>query len=242
MAETKFAPMPHIPQEVHLDFLGRTIEIHWNYHAMLMVGVWMVLVPLCITIIRYGKPRPTLYGIRTKISLRNPEWWWFNVHKYGLFFAIFLAVGGAVVALVVSKGVSGSVHSVFGLTTVVFGVLQVISALLRGTHGGKYYYTADPDDPSTWHGDHYSRTTRRRIFEAYHKTTGYFTLMAAVGAVGSGLMQYPMPWLAAFVFAMPFVFLAAWVALEFLERRYDGYRAVHGYGLEHPYNKEREFL
>ena len=26
------------------------------------------------------------------------------------------------------------------------------------------------------------------------------------------------------------------------ERAYDGYRVAHGYGLEHPYNKEREFL
>jgi hypothetical protein len=51
-----------------------------------------------------------------------------------------------------------------------------------------------------------------------------------------------MPWLAWVVFVLPFGFLAFWVLMEFLERRYDGYRAVHGYGLEHPYNKEREFL
>lgn len=24
-------PVPHIPTEVYLGFLGRTIEIHWNY-------------------------------------------------------------------------------------------------------------------------------------------------------------------------------------------------------------------
>lgn len=232
----------HIPTEVYLGFLDRTIQIHWNYHALLMVGIWLLLVPLCVTIIRYGKPRPTEFGVQTKISISNPLWWWFNVHKYGLYTAVGLSLIGVAVALVVSGGFSGSVHATFGLLTVIMGCLQVISGMLRGTHGGKYYNNADLNDPSTWHGDHYSRTVRRRIFEAYHKTTGYFTLFAALGAVGSGLMQFPMPVLTALVFVVPFAFLAAWVVLEYLEHRYDGYRAVHGYGMEHPYNKEREFL
>jgi hypothetical protein len=34
--------------EVYLDLLGRTITVHWNYHAILMVAVWFVLVPICI--------------------------------------------------------------------------------------------------------------------------------------------------------------------------------------------------
>jgi hypothetical protein len=55
---------PHIPTEVYLDFLGRTITIHWDYHAILMVAVWFVLVPICIITIRFGKPKPTLNGIR----------------------------------------------------------------------------------------------------------------------------------------------------------------------------------
>lgn len=235
-------PLPHIPTEVYLGFLGRTIQIHWNYHALLMVGIWILLVPLCITIIRYFKPRPTEFGVQTKISISNPLWWWFNVHKYGLYTAVFLSLIGVAVALVVSGGFSGSVHATFGMLTVILGVLQVISGMLRGTHGGKYYNNADLNDPSTWHGDHYSRTTRRRIFEAYHKTAGYFTLFSALAAVGSGLMQYPMPILTGLVIVLPFAFLAAWVLLEYLEHRYDGYRAVHGYGMEHPYNKEREFL
>lgn len=230
------------PTEVYLGFLDRTIQIHWNYHAILMVGIWIILVPLCITIIRYFKPRPTEFGVQTQISISNPLWWWFNVHKYGLYTAVTLSLIGVAVALVVSGGFSGSVHASFGILTVIMGCLQVISGMLRGTHGGKYYSKADPNDPSTWHGDHYDRTVRRRIFEAFHKTTGYFTLFCALGAVGSGLMQYPMPVLTGLVFVVPFAFLAAWILLEYLEHRHDGYRAVHGYGLEHPYNKEREFL
>jgi len=231
-----------IPTEVYLEWLGRTLEIHWNYHAILMFSIWMVLVPLCITIIRFGKPKPTLEGVQVKVSPFNKQWWWFTIHKYGLYFAVLMSLAGMFVALIVSQGISGSVHSILGLLTILMGCLQAISGMLRGTHGGKYYYTADPDDPETWKGDHYSRTTRRCIFEAYHKTSGYFAMMFAIGAVGSGLMQYPMPMLAALMFILPFAFLAAWVYLHYKEHDYDGYRAVHGYGMEHPYNKEREFL
>ncbi len=231
-----------IPTEVYLGFLDRTIEIHWGYHAILMFSVWMVLVPLCIIIIRFGKPKPTEFGVQTKISIRNLRWWWFNTHKYGLFLAIFLSLGGVAVALTVSGGFSGSVHAMFGLMTVVMGCLQVISALLRGTHGGKYYNNADLNNPDTWRGDHYDHSPRRRRFEAYHKTSGYFTSFFAVGAVGSGLMQYSMPVLTGLMFLLPLAYLAIWIYLEFIGRSYDGYRAVHGYGLEHPYNKEREFL
>lgn len=237
-----FEKMPHIKEEAYIGLLGRTIDIHWNYHAILMVSIWLFLVPLLVTIIRYGKPKPTKYGLRRKVHIKHIEWWWFSAHKYGLWTAVILSVAGVTVAFVVSKGFSGSVHSILGILTVIMGVIQVTAGMLRGTHGGKYYNNADPEDPSTWHGDHYSRTNRRRIFEAYHKTAGYFTLFCAAGAIGSGLMQYPMPTLATIALITPFVFLAFWVLMEFLERRYDGYRAVHGYGMEHPYNKEREYL
>ena len=232
----------HIPNEVYLGFLGRTIEVHWNYHAILMAGIWLILVPICITVIRYGKPKPTEHGVRTKVSLWNREWWWFSIHKYGLYIAVLLSLCGLTVALVVSQGFSGSLHSILGVLTILMGCLQAVSGMLRGSHGGKFYYTAKPDDPASWRGDHYSRTIRRRIFEAYHKTAGYFAVLFAIGATGSGLMQYPMPIFASILLSLPFVFLAVWVVLEFLERRYDGYKAVHGYGLEHPYNKAREFL
>ena len=94
----------HIPTEVHLDFLGRTIEIHWGWHALLMVGIWLVLVPICIITIRFGKPKPTLNGIREQVRLSNIAWWWFSVHKFGLYLAVGLSLAGRVVALTVSRG------------------------------------------------------------------------------------------------------------------------------------------
>lgn len=232
----------HIPTEFYVGFLDQTFPIHWNYHAILMFSIWMILVPACITIIRFYKPKPTEFGIRTKLRISNSRWWWFNVHKYGLYTAVFLSLGGVAVALVASGGFSATVHSMFGMMTVVMGCLQVISGMLRGTHGGKYYATGNVDDPSTWFGDHYFHTTRRRMFEAYHKTSGYFTIAFAAGAVGSGLMQYSMPVLQILAFILPVLFLIIWVSMQYLGRDYDGYKAVHGYGPEHPFNKEREFL
>lgn len=232
----------HIPTEVHLDFLGRTIEIHWDYHAFLMVGVWLVLVPLCIITIRFGKPKPTLNGIGQPVSLKNLVWWWFSVHKYGLFLAIGLSLLGLAVALVVSKGFSGSVHSLFGITTITLGCLQVISGWLRGTHSGRFDRDADPDDPSTWRGDHFDMTPRRRRFEAYHKIAGYFAVFFAVGAVASGLMQYPMPVLTGVILISGLAILVLCIVLEYKGHRYDGYRAAHGYNPDHPYNKERKNL
>lgn len=232
----------HIPHEVYLPFLGRTIEIHWHYHAILMVSVWAILVPIGVVSLRYFKPKPTKTGIETRIAIEDPRWAWFNVHKYLLTFAVGMSVAGVVVALVVSRGISGSVHSWFGLATVVFGCLQLVSAWLRGTHGGRYYYTADTNRPESWKGDHFDMSPRRRRFESYHRPAGYFTAFIATGAIGSGLMQYSMPALAGVVALDVVILLAISVHREYRGKRYDTYRAVFGNDPDHPFNKAREGL
>ena len=232
----------HIPTEVYLGFLGRTIPIHWDYHAIFMVSIWLVLVPLCIITIRFGKPKPTLNGIREEVRLTNLVWWWFSVHKFGLILAVGLSLAGLAAALTVSQGFSGSVHSIFGITTIVLGSLQVVSGWVRGKHGGRNYFKAVPNDPKTWRGDHYDMTPRRRKFEAYHRTAGYFTGFFAVGAVASGLMQFPMPVLTGFILSLSLVALVLCIVFEYKGLRYDGYRAAHGYNPIHPYNKVRKKL
>jgi hypothetical protein len=227
---------------VYLDFLGRTVQIRWDYHAILMFVIWVVLVPLSIMTIRYGKPKPTPYGIREEIKLSNLAWWWFHVHKYVLYLAIALSVASAAVAMTVSGGFSGSVHSLFGTTAVVLGCLQVASTWFRGTHGGRYYCTAKPDDPATWHGDHYSMTLRRRIFEAFHKNVGYFAGIFALGAVASGLTQYRMPVLTGIMLVTVLVVIVLCVVLEHQGRRYDTYRSVFGNDPDHPHNRARKDL
>lgn len=239
---TTAVPQSHIPTEVYFDFLGRTIQIHWDYHAILMFVIWMILVPLSIISIRYCKPRPTPHGIRQKVKLANVAWWWFYVHKYILYFAIGLLLVGAVAAVVVSRGFSGSVHSLFGIMAVVLACLQIASSWLRGTHGGRYYYTADPNDPTTWRGDHFNMTPRRRMFEAFHKNVGYFACFFAVGAVASGLMQFPMPALTIVMLATALVIIVLCLVLEHQGRKYDTYRSVFGNDPDHPYNKARKDL
>lgn len=233
---------PHIPTEVYLAFLDRSIEIHWNYHAILMFAVWIVLVPFCITVMRFHKPPPSAKGIIRDVSLWHREWLFFSVHKFGLFLAMLLALGGTGFALFVSGGFSGSIHAYFGLLTVLMGAGQIVSSQFRGTRGGKYRVGADPNDPATWQGDQYSRTPKRRIFEAVHKTSGYFTMLFAFGAIGSGLMQYNMPILTAVFIGLSIALCCAWAIYDYKGRNYDGYRVAHGYEREHPYNKEREFL
>ena len=231
-----------IPTEVYLDFLGQTIQIHWNYHAILMVAIWMFLVPLCLISLRYFKPRPTKVGIQRKISTSHAEWNWFSSHKFGLYLAMLLSLGGMVVALVVSQKFSGSVHAIFGLLTIFLGCLQIVSSLLRGTHGGKYYYTADASDPKSWDGDHYNMSPRRRWFESYHRPAGYFTLFCAIGAIASGLMQFWMPVLFAIIllgFAAMFIVV---IVFEYNGKHYDTYRAVFGNDPENPHNMNRKDL
>ena len=239
---TMTVPQSHFPTEVYLDFLGITIQIHWGYHAILMFVIWLILVPLSIISIRYCKPKPTPYGIRGKVRLSNIAWWWFYVHKYVLYFAIGLLLVGTAVAVAVSRGFSGSVHSLFGMAAVVLGCLQVGSSWLRGTHGGRYYYTADPNDQSTWNGDHFNMTMRRRMFEAFHKNVGYFACFFAVGAVASGLMQFPMPVLTVVMLATALAIVVLCLVLEHKGRKYDTYRSVFGNNPDHPYNKARKDL
>ena len=80
------------------------------------------------------------------------------------------------------------------------------------------------------------------MFESVYNTTGYFTLLFTFSAVGSGLTQYHMPSLMAAFILIILVWLAAWATCESKGRAYDGYRVAHGHGLEHPYNRAREFL
>lgn len=207
-----------------------------------MFVIWLALVPLSIVTIRYGKPKPTPYGLKEEIKPSNIVWWWFHVHKYILYFAIFLALVGAAIAVTVSKGFSGTVHSLFGITAVVLGCLQVASSWFRGTHGGRYYHLADPNDPATWYGDHFNMTPRRRMYEAFHKNVGYFTGLFALGAVASGLMQFPMPILTIITFAMMLVIALLCIVLEYSGRRYDTYRSVFGTNPDHPFNKARKDL
>ncbi|WP_136418911.1 cytochrome b561 domain-containing protein [Herbaspirillum sp. ST 5-3] len=231
-----------IPTEVYLAFLGRTIDIHWDRHAILMLTAWFVLVPAGVIAIRFFKPLPAPYGIARGTGRFDRNLLWWTIHWTFLYTAIALSLAGMTVALVVSKGFSGSLHAVFGVATVIFGCIQIVSAWLRGTHGGKHGAHSDPSDQSTWHGDHYDMTPRRRWFEAYHKTGGYFTLAMAIATATTGLQQLWIDAVAFFIVAILGALLVVAVVLEGLGYRQDTYRSVYGNHPDHPFNKAREHL
>jgi len=229
----------HIPTQVHLAWLGRTVEIHWDRHAMLLTTVWFVLVPVAIFAIRYFKPAPTPYGIPRGTGRFDRRLLWWTIHWALLYTAMALALAGATLALVVSSGFSGSVHGACGLAATALGALQIVSAWQRGSHGGKHGAAADPDRPETWRGDHFDMTPRRRWFEAYHRSGGYAALAFALAAVATGLAQHWV-WTAAVVAAAATgLGLLLVVVFEGLEWRQDTYRSVYGNHPDHPHNRAR---
>lgn len=230
---------PEIPTEGRIPLLDLVIPIHWEYHAILMFGVWFVLVPAAVMLLRFGKVRPSTYGIPPGTpKLAWPELSW-TVHKYVLYGAIFLTVGGAAFAVLLTGGISGSLHGWFGIGAVTLGALQVVSSWFRGSHGGRKGHGANPDDRSTWGGDHFDMTPQRWWFEAYHKTAGYFALFLALGAVATGLAQFWMPGLAlalAIVIGAGFVLA---IVLQGKGKNHDTYQSVYGTHPAHPFNRLR---
>jgi hypothetical protein len=231
-----------IPTEVYIAFLDRTITLHWELHALLMTGVWFVLVPIGVIAIRYFKPKPTSYGIEKGTGRLDVKLIWWTIHYGFLYGAVGLALIGMTTAMLAVGSFSGSVHAICGLGTIVFGCLQIVSAWFRGSHGGKNGADSDPDDPSTWGGDHFDMTPQRRWFEAYHKTTGYFTIVLALGAVASGLQRL---WVAPIAIGIVFILIVLLFVCVMLERmgyRQDTYRSVYGNHPDNPYNKVRKSL
>ncbi|SDC00599.1 cytochrome b561 domain-containing protein [Ruegeria marina] len=228
-----------IPTHGYLPIVDITIPIHWDNHALLMFGIWFLLVPVAVLFLRFGKIPPTTYGI----PRGTPKWAWpelcWTVHKKLLYVAMFLAVGGTGFAMLLSGGFSGSLHAWFGVGTLILGVLQVVSSWFRGSHGGRKDPQADPDNRATWGGNHFNMTAQRWWFEAYHKTGGYFALFLAVGAVATGLSQFWMPGIAISLGAIVFAGLVLAVVLQGRGHHHDTCQSVYGSHPNHPFNKRR---
>ena len=52
-----------IPTEVYVAVLDRSIQIHWNYHALLMTIVWLVLVPAGVFAVPVGADPRTAFFV-----------------------------------------------------------------------------------------------------------------------------------------------------------------------------------
>jgi hypothetical protein len=226
-----------IPSEAHIGFLDWTVQIHWGNHAILMFSIWFIIVPAALLIIRFGKPKPTTYGIPRATARLDRRLLWWTLHYSTLYAAIILSILGALLAIYLSGGFSGTLHAWFGGATVLMGTLQIVSAWFRGSHGGKHGTESDPQDRTTWGGDHFDMTPQRRWFEAYHKTAGYFAIVLAAGAVTTGLSHFWMPWIAVAFAVVVIATLILAVILQGRGSNYDTYQSVYGNHPEHPFNK-----
>jgi hypothetical protein len=231
-----------IPSKAYIGLLDQVIDIHWDNHAMVMFGLWFVLVPAAMIAIRFGKPRPTIYGIPRGTRKLDRRLLWWTVHYYFLYATIILSICAGAFAVYLSGGFSATLHAYFGIGAILMGALQIVSAWFRGSHGGKQGEYSNPDDRSTWGGDHFDMSAQRRWFEAYHKTAGYFAITLAIGAVVSGLSQFWMPVLAAAFSVVIVVTMVLAVVMQGRGYHYDTYRSVYGNHPEHPFNKSRQDL
>ncbi len=204
------------------------------WHARLMVLAWAILLPLGAVAARYFKVTPKQDWPR---HVDNRAWW--HAHRalqYGG--VLIMLVGTALVYngrteshLPVSAPSALTVwHGYLGWTMVLLGVLQILSAWLRGSKGG-------PTE-SQLRGDHYDMTRHRLAFEALHKGAGWLSVMLAIITIMLGLIAADAPrWMPLAVGLWWLGLLAASVYLERTGHCIDTYQAIWGPDVKHPGNQ-----
>lgn len=153
-----------------------------------MVIAWSMLIPAGGVVARYYKVTP---GQDFPRVIENLSWWhWHRALQYSGMVVSTVALG---VILSKTGGRFDTLHGRCGIAVMTLGWLQVVSALLRGSKGGPTDKRADPRDPSTWRGDHYDMTPRRRAFEAWHKPVGWLVMLMAAVTILLGVQLADSP-------------------------------------------------
>ena len=144
-------------------------------HGAMMIAAWGCVLPFGVVVARYFKvtPRQCFPDV-----LDHPFWW--NCHRACQYTGIALA-SAALVPMLRAMGLAGltSWHGRCGALLMLMVWLQMASPLMRGSKGGPTQPAARPDDRSTWRGDHYDMTLRRRLFEGWHKPVGWGLVILA---------------------------------------------------------------
>ncbi len=199
------------------------------WHGRAMVLAWGVLVPIGVLAARFFKIVPWQDWPR---QLDNRVWW--ITHRVLHYLAAALTLGGVSLVLnsFASFGGSGR-HALFGWAVVLLALGQFLGGWLRGSKGGP----TDPAPDGSLHGDHYSMTRRRLVFEHLHKTGGYLALLLASSAIITGMWRANAPlwmWLA---IGLWWALLAlAFVLFQRAGRATSTYQAIWGPDATHPGN------
>jgi hypothetical protein len=213
---------------------GRTHDVSAAiaWHGRMMTFAWGVAVPVGVFAARFLKVLPN----QNWPSQLDSRFWW-NTHQALHYVAGVLTLSGVVI---VAQGLqvfggSGS-HAPFGWALVALALGQFLGGWLRGSKGGP----TDTASHESLHGDHYSMTRRRIVFEYGHKIGGYLALCMAVGAILTGLWQANAPiwmWLALVVWWAALLAIA--VVFQVKGRVIDTYQAIWGPDPVHPGNARK---
>lgn len=212
----------------------RAHEIHGAiaWHARLMTLAWGVLVPSGILAARFLKRWP---GQRWPQELDHPGWW--HLHRVFQHLAGALTLAALALILVPAGGTGASLlHRMFGWSLVALMGLQFTSAWLRGSKGGP----ATPAPDGSLRGDHYDMTLRRCVFEFAHKFGGYLALLAAFGAIVTGLWHANAPrWMWLLIGGWWIVGIGVFAHLQKRGLAFDTYQAHWGADATHPGNRRK---
>jgi hypothetical protein len=202
------------------------------WHGRFMTLAWGVAVPLGILMARFFKILP---GQNWPDKRDNRVWWLSHLTLHYLAGILTLTGLCIIIQGVAALGASGN-HALFGWALVVLALGQFLGGWLRGSKGGPTDLAAD----GSLHGDHYSMTRRRRIFEYAHKSGGYLALSVAFGAILTGLWRANAPvwmWLALMLWWAGLLILA--VILQRKGHAVDTYQAIWGPDVIHPGNARK---
>jgi hypothetical protein len=200
-----------------------------TWHGRLMVLGWSVLLPFGVIVARFFKitPRQNWPG-----QLDNKMWW----HSH----LTLQYIGGLAMLLALAliwrtAAFSGwSLHTLLGWIVVASALGQFLSGWLRGTKGGPTARAAD----STFRGDHYDMTRRRKVFEHGHKAVGYLALLLSLAAIATGFWLVNAPrWMPLVWGAWCLALAFAWVVLQRQGFAVDTYQAIWGPDPRHPGNR-----
>ena len=206
-------------------------------HAVLMMAAWLALLPAGALIARFCKVTARQDWPRV---VDNQLWWW--LHRILQYAGVAAATAGLAVAWRAAGSLdTGLLHVQAGLVILAVAGLQIVSTWFRGNKGGPTEAGADPRRPSTWRGDHYDMTPRRRAFESWHKRCGWSSIVAAPAVLALGLSLYGWPRaLCGLALALVLLQAAAIALLMRTSRRIGTYQAIWGPDPVHPGNRGRQ--
>ena len=204
-------------------------------HGAMMLTAWGLLIPAGGVVARHykvlpGQDFPRVHGDLT----------WWDWHRGLQYAGTGLATAALCIILSETGGRIDTWHGRCGLAVMVLAWLQILSGWLRGSRGGPTGTGADPNDPTTWRGDHYDMSARRLAFERWHKPAGWATLLLAAVTVllGASLVGAP-GWLVAAIGGLQAAAVLGLADGALRGRWVDTYAALWGTDPRHPGNRRR---